>query len=222
MSASYFALSNSDVEIESQFGNDVKLLLNIEAKEIQEKIKDGTQTDLESYLFEKAKKSFDENEKKVGKAVWFGVVRSMFLTSIDQYWTEHLTAIDDLRQGINLRGYAHLDPLVEYKNEAFMMFEKLLSDINYESVRRTMHLQISANEELSSAKEEGDAPKKQLHFHAAAGIDPFTAGDQKKSKVPNQQSSLKSQNTPARKHLGRNDPCHCGSGKKYKKCHYPN
>ncbi|PIZ66608.1 preprotein translocase subunit SecA [Candidatus Roizmanbacteria bacterium CG_4_10_14_0_2_um_filter_36_9] len=222
MSASYFALSNSDVEIESQFENDVKLLLNIEAKEIQEKIENSTQTDLESYLFENAKKSFDANEKKVGKAVWFGVVRSMFLTSIDQYWTEHLTAIDDLRQGINLRGYAHLDPLVEYKNEAFMMFEKLLSDINYESVRRTMHLQITAIEGASSEKDEGSTPKKQLHFHAAAGIDPFVADWQKKANPIDQGLSVKSQNTPARKHLGRNDPCHCGSGKKYKKCHYPN
>lgn len=103
-----------------------------------------------------------------------------------------------------------------------MMFEKLLSDINYESVRRTMHLQITAIEGASSEKDEGSTPKKQLHFHAAAGIDPFVADWQKKANPIDQGLSVKSQNTPARKHLGRNDPCHCGSGKKYKKCHYPN
>ena len=73
----------------------------------------------------------------------------IFLSTIDKYWTEHLTAIEDLREGINLRGYAQLDPLVEYKNEAFSMFERLVNDINFEATRRLFKIEVETRHAAS-------------------------------------------------------------------------
>ena len=152
------------------------------------------------------------------------MVRSLFLSTIDTYWTQHLTAIDDLRQGINLRGYAQMDPLVEYKNEAFKMFEKLLSDINFEAVRRTMRIQIE-EKNPDHNHEHNDQP---MQFQAAGRVNPFNAAAQEPKGSGAQQlkdsvtQRLSTSGTQGKKKIGRNDPCHCGSGKKYKKCHYPN
>ncbi len=149
-----------------------------------------------------------KREKEVGYELWTDVKRYLFLDTIDHFWTDHLTAIDDLRQGINLRGYAQLDPLTEYKNEAFGMFEKLLSDVYYDVVRRLFQVQVNTEETTKDIKEaEQKTPK--IHLHAASAEGPMAP---KKQSTPHQQAP-KQQKTP-----GRNDPCWCGSGKKYKKC----
>lgn len=154
-----------------------------------------------------------KREKEVGKELWTDVKRFIFLDTIDRFWTDHLTAIDDLRQGINLRGYAQLDPLTEYKNEAFSMFEKLLTDIYYDVVRRLFQVQVDTQEtsqDIINAQKQ--TPKIQLHAASAQSA----LGNQ--SPVE-QEVSTQSQSNKSTKKLGRNDPCWCGSGKKYKKCH---
>jgi len=133
---------------------------------------------------------------------------------------DHLTAIEDLREGINLRGYGQLDPLVEYKNEAYSMFEKLIGDINFEVTRRLFKIEINTGTDRDLQVHNYEHP--QMILHSASAIDPFNQVE----KQQNKQSPITNSNNQQpmiKKHkLGRNEKCWCGSGKKYKKCHYPN
>lgn len=141
---------------------------------------------------------YQQREKQVGEEIARQIERWVVLTVMDTLWRDHLDAIDDLREGIGLRGYGQRDPLVEYKNEAFSMFERLLTSIDYEIIHRIFKVQVVQQPPVQS---------QQIVTHAA---DPQT---------PN---SLNPPDSPTvKKKLGRNDPCPCGSGKKYKKCHYP-
>lgn len=126
------------------------------------------------------------------------------LRVIDTLWMEHLEAIDDLREGIGLRGYAQRDPLVEYKAEAFDMFEKLIGAIDSEIVHRIYKLQVATPEQIAQM---------QNAVTNAQKIENIEGG------VRDEAKEIKSSSS---KHPGRNDPCWCGSGKKYKRCHYPN
>ena len=218
MSASFFALRETDETFQTQFENDIELLLDIDTNKIRKLLQNQDQEGFMKLILKEAENKFKSKEKEVGEEMWYQVVRSLFLTTFDQFWTQHLTAIEDLREGINLRGYAQMDPLVEYKNEAFGMFERLLSSVQYESIRRVMRVQMAPQElqQLEKPKED----KKPMQLKAASAINPFT---KEVEKNPEQSESEKLDMTPTSKpKLGRNDPCWCGSGKKYKKCHYPN
>ncbi|GAB4218963.1 MAG: preprotein translocase subunit SecA [Candidatus Microgenomates bacterium] len=176
--------------------------------------KDLKTDNFEEKILEKIRNELEKREKKYGKKLWEEVIRAVVLSTIDRFWMDHLTAIETLREGINLRGYAQLDPLIEYKNEAFSMFEKLISDINSEVSRRLLKVEIS-NEPINISKNQ-----QEMIFQSASSIDPFNQTNQKKdlSVNLNQQKSV----INPHKKIGRNDPCWCGSGKKYKKCHWPN
>ena len=158
---------------------------------------------------------YENRKKEYGPELWHEAVRYVYLDTLDEHWTEHLTAVDDLRSGINLRGYAQLDPLTEYKNEAFKMFESLLSNINFEVVRRVaqMHIDVRAKEPVEK--------EQRMIYSSGTDAEIFSKmqekGEQPKESAPQQRVA----GAPAQKKLGRNDPCWCGSGKKYKKCHYP-
>ena len=220
ISARFMALGETDETMVEQFSKDVSTLLDIKAADKIGKLTiKADEMNLEEYLRSEAFRKYHAQEKKVGQKTWHHVVRSLFLSTIDTFWTQHLTAIDDLRQGINLRGYAQLDPLVEYKNEAFKMFEKLLSEINFEAVRRTMRVQIEEKKpDDEHSHEHTDQP---MQFQAASAVNPFKSAAPASAKL-RQGEQPPSSTAPSRKKLGRNEPCHCGSGKKYKKCHYPN
>ena len=128
------------------------------------------------------------------------------LSVVDNLWMEHLDAIDDLREGIGLRGYGQLDPLVEYKNEAFSMFERLVSSIDYEITRRIFKVQVQLSPDQIMAMRQQQQ----------------TAISQSAQQQFNKQSTGSGSKPSSQKtNLGRNDPCWCGSGKKWKKCHYP-
>lgn len=135
---------------------------------------------------------YKKREDQMGKDNTRSIERFVALKVIDNLWMDHLDAIENLRQGIGLRGYAQLDPLVEYKNEAYKMFEGLVAAIDDEIVHTIYKIQVQP-----------------------APLPVSVPQDLKKSP-----SHLSSGNSD--KKLGRNDPCWCGSGKKYKKCHYPN
>lgn len=218
-----------------------------ELDELSDVMKETAQEALNDYLMEQVDAVYTQKEELMGEEFWRQIVRGLFLSTVDQYWTQHLTAIDDLREGINLRGYAQLDPLVEYKREAFRLFEELLGNINQEFTRRVLHIELqnharaeelptTASIEESSEEPSRTEPKAQaktkkstaspikteqprMVYKAASAADPFqqvrsggTADSSENSEV-----ELVHQKKP-----GRNDPCWCGSGKKYKKCHYPN
>ncbi len=188
---------------------ELKLLLPVSEKTIQTYLEERNPTGLRDYLVSTAKKEYMKREKETSAGVWRGVVRFIFLSVIDMYFSQHLSSIDDLRQGIGLRGYANVQPLAEYKNEAFKLFEKLIQGMYFEATRRMFSVQIEAHEHKEQKQKElilsGPVETAQFAEPKAKAEKPKTI---KKTSVVNK--------------LGRNDPCHCGSGKKYKKCHYPN
>lgn len=221
-----------DKETVNRFIAEVNYIVRVDSHKIEAITKKRKTEDLINFLNNEIQSEFKLRQEKIGVETWQSIVRYVFLSTIDNFWTEHLTSIEDLREGINLRGYAQLDPLVEYKNEAFTMFEKLVSDINFEVARRLFKVEVDSKAPASQIKD------KPIVLKSASAIDPFhqKALKESSSQSPTEIESKHSVGqTPAtidgfkiiapgttQKKLGRNDPCHCGSGKKYKKCHYPN
>ena len=158
--------------------------------------------DKTSFLSNIASDVYKTREKQMGEELMRQVEKFVELSVIDNLWMDHLDAIDNLRQGIGLRGYGQKDPLVEYKNEAFGMFEKLINTIDDEIVHRIYKIQV---QQAPTAT----VPHQHVHTQAAGSSQP-------------QVTKPKTITSDEKKKLGRNDPCWCGSGKKYKKCHYPN
>ena len=223
-------IPNSEENLQ-QFINDVNFILPVDEKMLKKQIDNKDYEMLTGFLDDQFEKEYEKREKQISENVWTDITRMIFLSTIDKYWTEHLTSIEDLREGINLRGYAQLDPLVEYKNEAFAMFERLIADINYEVTRRLFKLQI---EGVHTPEKTEKADDNNLVYKSASSIDPFSQAAKQPASQPAQQEKITAptanQNNlqfkvippgTSRKKLGRNDPCWCGSGKKWKKCHYP-
>lgn len=160
---------------------------------------------------------YESKEKQEGSPTMRKVERFVMLSVIDNLWMDHLDAIDNLRGGIGLRGYAQKDPLVEYKNEAFRMFEQLIWSIDDEVVHRIFKIQVQHNHET--------------HVHEHTNVVTNTPESEVSEDVLKKQQRIPAKKTKVvqteggateQKKLGRNDPCWCGSGKKYKKCHFPN
>ncbi len=167
----------------------------------------------EKFLGTLAADLYAQREKEVGTHVMREVEKFVMLSVYDNLWTDHLDAIENLRQGIGLRGYGQRDPLVEYKNEAFRMFEQLIAGIDDEIVHRIYKIQVQ------------QAP----HFHTNPEELITNTPDSEVSTTNRLQSTAKGSKRASsplapsiNAKLGRNDSCWCGSGKKYKKCHYPN
>ncbi len=143
---------------------------------------------------------YTKREEQIGENLMRQVERIVMISVIDNLWMNHLDAMDNLRQGIGLRGYAQKDPLVEYKNEGFTMFEKLMWAIDDDIVHRIFKVQVQQQNPLT-----------QQHVHAVTNRPEGEVSEDKKT----------NKKTTDQAKLGRNDPCWCGSGKKFKKCHYP-
>lgn len=165
-------------------------------------------------------KTYADREKQVGADVMHQMEKFVLLSTIDRLWIDHLDAVDDLREGIGLRGYAQRDPLVEYKAEAFNMFEKLIATINAEVARKIFRVQVvQASVPPPQAEEAKPEPIKPSTPVPAASVSGFAAAFAKAGSRPTRTDPV---GQPSRKQkIGRNDPCWCGSGKKWKKCHYP-
>jgi preprotein translocase subunit SecA len=140
---------------------------------------------------------YDQREKQVGGSVMREMERFVYLMSIDRLWVDHLDMMDDLREGIGLRGYGQQDPLVEYKKEAYASFERLMGAIDGEMVRRLFRVQV------------GPMPPPTMPVEVQTNVDVT-------DKIGLAQKPVVRKNK-----IGRNDPCWCGSGKKWKRCHYP-
>ena len=136
--------------------------------------------------------------------------RSVMLQSIDSHWREHLAALDHLRQGIHLRGYAQKNPKQEYKREAFELFSILLQTVRNEVTKILMSVRIRSADQVEKASQQSGAVSNVSYNHSA---DSATGG---------QQGDVGSPGTPimrSQQKVGRNEPCPCGSGKKFKHCH---
>jgi preprotein translocase subunit SecA len=138
--------------------------------------------------------------------------RWVMLTSLDQHWREHLAALDHLRQGIHLRGYAQKNPKQEYKREAFELFASMLESIKLEVTKTLTAVQVNSESELAEVATEA-APAVENVKYQHAGYDEALVADAAEEKAK-ERPFVREMGK-----IGRNDPCPCGSGKKYKQCH---
>ncbi|MDO9270809.1 MAG: preprotein translocase subunit SecA [Methylobacter sp.] len=159
-----------------------------------------------------------DKEQQMSREVLRHFEKSVMLQVLDNSWKEHLAAMDYLRQGIHFRGYAQKDPKQEYKREAFEMFTSLLEHIKYEVIGILFKVQVRQEEDVHAIDEQMQAPK-EMHFeHAQA---PALDAYEESLLAPEQEEVATAEQPFIRdgNKVGRNDPCPCGSGKKFKQCH---
>jgi preprotein translocase subunit SecA len=181
-------------------------------------------------VIEEAGKAYDAKFAPIDPEALHNYERAIMLQSIDVHWREHLAALDYLRQGIHLRGYAQQQPKQEYKREAFELFGAMLDSIKREVTRHLMGIRVQSREEVEEAErraEEAARAVKNVQYQHA-DFNPGV-GDDAAEQLPESQGGFSSA-PPAQQtavetfvrstqKVGRNDPCPCGSGKKYKHCH---
>jgi preprotein translocase subunit SecA len=169
--------------------------------------------DVVDHVLAAAKSAYDGKVELSGRESFAGFERSVMLYSLDSHWREHLAALDHLRQGIHLRGYAQKDPKQEYRREAFELYGELLNVIKNDVVKSIMAVKIRTADELDAASESINEDMSQVkdvqYQHADVSTD-SVEGEQPAERV------LAPVRTGPK--VGRNDPCPCGSGKKYKAC----
>jgi len=179
----------------------------------REDLKGKNREDLTEFLCAVVDRTYEDREKEIGEELMRDIERHIALRAINNKWMEHLDAMDYLREGIGLRGYAQIDPLVAYKKEAFMMFEEMLQSIQDEIVRYVYRVQV--RQEVQPFRN----PYRNVQM-LSGGFVPLGATDQT-ADVPSAKSQGPVRPNAAlmgKKKVGRNDPCPCGSGKKFKKC----
>jgi preprotein translocase subunit SecA len=169
---------------------------------------------LESVL-QAANQAFQDKITQIGEANFTHFERMVLLQSIDTHWRDHLSALDYLRQGIHLRGYAQKQPKQEYKREAFELFGQLLDSVKNESTKILMTVNIQSNTELDEASQEMEHRGEALINVTYSA--PTETGEVQTTPAPRAQGAYSLGNEVAK--VGRNEPCPCGSGKKYKHCH---
>ena len=174
-------------------------------------------TDLQEWVQDAVQQEYSKKIAQADSTSFNAFERSVFLYSLDTHWREHLAALDYLRQGIHLRGYAQKDPKQEYRREAFELYSNLLDDIKKDITRTTMNVRIASAEQLNQATDAIQEDLENLgdvqYQHADATVNQDASeteddGAQKSKPIVN-----------AMPKVGRNDACPCGSGKKYKHCH---
>ena len=163
---------------------------------------------LAARIIEEAGRQYQAKVDQVSADVMHGYERIVMLQSVDQHWREHLASLDHLRQGIHLRGYAQKNPKQEYKREAFELFSNMLDAIKRDVTQTLLNVQIRSEESVQAA-EVPHAPEN-VQYHHAAYEEALASGSDETEHKPFVRGGEK---------IGRNDPCPCGSGKKYKQCH---
>jgi preprotein translocase subunit SecA len=205
-----------------------------------EDIKEGTDREsLVQQLREDVVQAYDEREEELGDEVMRALERYMLLQIIDERWREHLHDMDYLREGIHLRGFAQIDPLVAYKNEGFDMFTELMNNIWDEFARYVFNVEVQTEErqqaagpnwgqgsnttstrKLNTSGGRGLAGRDAIAAAAGAAVpaDVAEAG-QMAAEAVEAPVAVETRRLDDTEKIGRNDPCWCGSGKKFKKCH---
>jgi preprotein translocase subunit SecA len=202
---------------------------------------------------EAVNKRYSEKETQFGADLMRWLERRIILDVVDSQWKDHLLSLDHLKEGIGLRGYGQKDPLVEFKKEAFTLFEDMMARIDNETVRYLFHIQVQQGEPpppqqrppqmTEQRPEQSRTARPGTQSAMASAAARASGGDGEPQRLPSvarelerkqsrQQRDLQYQTGPAQAEapkpvraaakVGRNDPCPCGSGKKYKKCHGAN
>jgi preprotein translocase subunit SecA len=180
---------------------------------------------LEERTTEAGEAAYRAREAEFGAPVLRDLERHLYLYTLDEHWRDHLYELDHLKGGIGLRAYGQRDPLIEYKKEAFTLFETLVGEVRDEFVQRLFRVQLAP--EAVQQIERRPRPRQLVAQHAEAGSAfaaaprPAAVGGGDGRGAPEAQEQEPARVVPVRTapRVGRNDPCPCGSGKKYKKCH---
>ncbi len=173
--------------------------------------------DVLEQVLEAARVAYRQKVDMVGAESWAGFERSVMLQVIDTQWREHLSALDHLRQGIHLRGYAQKNPKQEYKREAFELFSDMLDRVRDDVIRLLMTVRIQTQEEIQQAEQEA-AQAVQMQNVQYQHTD-YQEAEQQAQEPASQASDHPGTVRNILPKVGRNDACPCGSGKKYKHCH---
>lgn len=181
-----------------QINKEMFRLFGIQPNFTVESLEDLDRDELREKLSELARERYDARERDFGEAIMRDLENYLLLQTVDALWKDHLLNMDYLKEGIGLRGYGQQDPLVAYKREGHEMFQQMIDRIKDETIQKLYHIQIQREDQVQEMrKEQEDQPM----FFGPAEETPKRQAVKKESKV------------------GRNDPCPCGSGKKYKRCH---
>jgi preprotein translocase subunit SecA len=191
--------------------------IDVPLAEMLEKEANLTDEELVERVTAAADEQYNAKIAIVGKEAFGGFERSVMLQAVDSHWREHLAALDHLRQGIHLRGYAQKNPKQEYKREAFELFAQMLDMIKNEVVRLVMTVRIQSREEVEAAEAAlASSHVENIHFQHA-DFDPNAAPEE--LLAPTSAGMPNGGELQIGPKVGRNDPCPCGSGKKFKACH---
>jgi preprotein translocase subunit SecA len=227
-------------EVNAQFGVDAKAAGADPATLSHDELADATVKAVTT--------RYEEKEKQFSADLMRWLERRIILDVVDSQWKDHLLSLDHLKEGIGLRGYGQKDPLVEFKKEAFVLFEDMMARIDNETIRYLFHIQVQQNEQPpqggpGAPNQPPPTPPIRQRAGAAVASAAARASEPPPQRLPafaremerkqeRQQKDLQYQTGPAQAEapkpvragakVGRNDPCPCGSGKKYKKCHGTN
>jgi len=204
--------------LESDWGIELPLT------EMLEKEPDLTDEDLLERVLAEARRLYEAKVELVGREGWEPFERSVLLQSLDSNWRAHLASLDHLRQGIHLRGYAQQDPKQAYKREAFALFSDMLDRIRNETIRVLMTVRIQSPEQVEVEEPESPALENVRYHHAdydaaLRGEDPGLDQPPAATGAQGRRAAAGAAGMGGVPKVGRNDPCPCGSGKKYKHCH---
>jgi preprotein translocase subunit SecA len=191
-------LESLRVSLGNQFGFDIK------QQEID--LQGATYEELAGKLPEKVRTIYEEKEKRFGPEFLRYQERMIMLHVLDMQWKDHLLSLDHLKEGIGLRGYGQRDPLIEYKKESYDMFEALRTRIEEETVRFLYLMEPISSEENEARQREREEARRKLQREQNLV---YSAGNSASEALTKRETAK----------VGRNDPCPCGSGKKFKKCH---
>ncbi len=197
--------------LESEYG------LHLDIARLVREDKSINDDGIKTRCIDEAAKAYSEKEKTVGSELMRNVEKQIMLRQLDHHWKEHLSAMDHLRQGIGLRSYAQKNPKQEYKREAFEMFGAMLELVKHDAISILARIRIQSEQDLGEMSRRKQAAEALEFRHAQASALGATQAAQ-----AGQQSTPEAAAAPfvrdGRK-VGRNEPCPCGSGKKFKRCH---
>jgi len=210
--------------LEAQLASDFRLNVDIQGWLKEDNTLDNQ--DIKERLLAQVEQEYAEKTELVGDINMQGFERNVMLQVIDTQWREHLSAMDYLRQGIHLRGYAQKNPKQEYKREAFEMFQNLWSNIKHQIASLLISVQIQMNENVVEESEPGNLDNLNTHAFQADAPNMEEILSQSQSELvseafdPNDDENYTPEALTARGLIvHRNDPCPCGSGLRYKQCH---
>ncbi len=215
-------LEGASADIKEKFDLEIDLKAHLEQEP------DADEDDLNEFATEKLAEKYKQTEELAGSETLRRFEKFVLLKTLDDHWKEHLASMDHLRQSVNLRGYAQKNPKQEYKRESFELFSAMLDEYKKDVVGTLAKVQVRDPEEVAAAEAEAEAQRPQeVNYEHAAATSP-TASTPPASAAPGASQAAgqaaagaTTEETYVRDQpkVGRNDPCWCGSGKKFKRCH---